>query len=60
MTALRRKPARRSCSSLTASPPKDPAKPARAATPWLMASAAKWSTSSTVALRTPSRADTAS
>src|SRR5215469_7924198 len=59
-TALRRKSARNSCSSPTASPSKDRANPALAATPPLIASEAKWSSSTTSVDRTPGRADTAS
>ena len=60
ITALRRKSARRASSSSTASPSNERTNPARAATPSLMASAAKWSSSTTSVRRTPSRVDTAS
>src|SRR5690348_11053555 len=59
-TALRRKSARSSCSSLTASPSNDATKPARAATPPLIASEAKWSSRTTSVLRTPATPLTAS
>src|SRR5579859_66426 len=60
ITALRRKSARSPCSSLTASPSNDAAKPAWAATPPLIASEAKWSSRTTTVLRTPGTALTAS
>src|SRR6202050_3135557 len=60
MTALRRKSARRPCSSLTAPPANDCANPAGAPTPPLIASEAKWSSSTTSVRRTPGSALTAS
>jgi len=57
---LRRKSARSPCSSLTASPSNDAAKPACAATPPLIASEAKWSSRTTSVLRTPGTPLTAS
>ena len=60
ITALRRKSARSSCSSPTASPSNEAAKPACAATPPLIASEAKWSSSTTSAFRTPGSVATAS
>src|SRR3954447_10879672 len=52
--------ARRSSSSSTASPGNAATKPARAATPWLITSATKWSTSVMSTRATPGTADTAS
>src|SRR5262249_60819546 len=58
--AFRRRRARNWCSPPPASPSKDRANPALAATPPLIASEAKWSSSTTSVDRTPGRADTAS